>query len=125
MDNQNTNDNQNSLESLEKDLFADLTPEQLAIKDSELLQNYIDLYETVNTILENVNKIPKTYWNTRAIDFIADKLIEMKDMVNMTITTTYSTKTYVENLTTYKQCLLILQQLNTMLKGLVQKSTKS
>ena len=76
------------------------------------------------TILDNVNKIPKTYYNTRAIDFIADKMIELKDMVNYIINTTYSTRTYIENLTTYKQCLLVLQQINTMLKGLVQKPSE-
>ena len=119
-----SNDDPNSLKSLEKDLFADLTPEQLSIKNSELLQNYIDLYDSLETIFDNVNKIPKTYTNTRAIEFIADKLVELKEMVNQVITTTYITKTYVENLTVYKQCLLMLQQLNTMLKGLVQHQSK-
>lgn len=113
-----------SLKSMEKNLFADLTPQQLAIKNGELLQNYIDLYDAIDEIFNDINKIPKTYNNTRALEFIATQVIELRDTVNVIINTTYSTKTYVENLTTYQHCLLILQQINTMLKALVQKPTK-
>ena len=58
------------------------------------------------------------------IDFIANKIVEQKDLVNAIIIYTFSTKTYAENLASYKQCLLILQQINTMLKGLVEKPKK-
>ena len=121
---EDSGEEESQLQNMEKDLFADLTPQQLSIKNAELMQNYIDLYETLDTIFNNLNQIPKTYYNTRAIEFIADKLVELKDMVNSIITITYSTKTYVENLTVYKQCLLVLQQINTMLKGIVQKDPK-
>ena len=56
--------------------------------------------------------------------FIADRVVELKDMVNYIITTTYVTRTYIENMTYYKQALVILTQLNTMLKALKQKPTK-
>lgn len=114
----------NELMDMEKNLFSDLTPAQLAIKNNELLQNYITLYETINTIFDSINKIPKTYDNTRPLTFIADQLVELKDMVNYIITTTYITRTYVENMTYYKQSLVILTQLNTMLKALAKKSLK-
>ena len=118
-DDGSTDDNGGTdLKSLEKTLFADLTPEQMSIKNSELMQNYIDLYETLNHIFDNINKIPKDYNNTRVLSFITDKILDLKDMVNSIITTTYGTKTYVENLTVYKQCLLILKQVDEMLKGL-------
>ena len=110
-----------SLADMEKNLFSDLSPQQMSIKNAELLQNYINLFESLTATFENINKINKTYSNTRIVEFIADKVVELKDMVNYIITTTYVTKTYVENLTTYKQCLLIMQQINTMLKGLVNK----
>ena len=119
-----SSDGAGTLQDMEKTLFSDLSPQQMAIKNSELLQNYIDLFESLNTIFDNINKIPKTYSNTRVIEFVGEKLVEMKDMVNYIITTTYITKTYVENMATYKQCLLMLQQINTMLKGLVQKPIK-
>jgi len=118
------NQNGNTLADMEKNLFSDLSPQQLAIKNNELLQNYIQLYETIVTIFDSINKIPKTYDNTRPLTFIADQLVELKDMVNYVITTTYVTRTYVENMTYYKQALVVLEQLNTMLKALIQKPSK-
>ena len=117
-------DDDGSLKSLEKNLFADLTPEQMAIKNGELLDNFILLYDTLNTIFDDINKIPKNYNNANVLDFIANKIVEQKDLVNAIIIYTFSTKTYAENLASYKQCLLILQQINTMLKGLVEKPKK-
>lgn len=114
----------NTIAEKEKVLFSDLTPQQMAIKNTELLQNYIDMHDALNSIFDNINKIPKTYNNTRAIEFVGQKVVELKDMVNYIITDTYVTKTYIENMVTYKQCLLMLQQINTMLKGLVQKPVK-
>lgn len=110
--------------SMEKDLFADMSPEQLAIKNTNLLQNYIDLYDSLNSIFDDVNKIPKTFENTRLLEFIGNKLVELRDYVNQIIKTTYITRTYVENLTEYRKALLILQQINTMLKSIVQKPIK-
>ena len=125
-DNQSSDvpDDDGSLKSLEKNLFADLTPEQMAIKNGELLDNFILLYDTLNTIFDDINKIPKNYNNANVLDFIANKIVEQKDLVNAIIIYTFSTKTYAENLASYKQCLLILQQINTMLKGLVEKPKK-
>ena len=123
-DTADANTTDNTLAGMEKNLFADLSPQQLAIKNNELLQNYIELYETINTIFDNINKIPKTFDNTRPLTFITDQLVSLKDMVNYVITTTYVTRTYVENVAYYKQALLVLQQLNTMLKALVQKPSK-
>ena len=117
-DNESDGNGGTDLKSLEKTLFADLTPEQMSIKNSELMQNYMDLYETLNHIFDNINKIPKDYNNTRVLSFITDKILDIKDMVHTIITTTYSTKTYVENLTVYKQFLLILKQVDNMLKEL-------
>ena len=125
-ENSDSADNKNNtLADMEKTLFSDMTPQQLAIKNNELLQNYIGLYETINTIFDSINKIPKTFDNTRPLSFIADQLIELKDMVNYVITTTYVTRTYVENMAYYKQALVVLEQLNSMLKALVKKPVKS
>ena len=115
----------NSLKSLEKDMFADLTPEQLNIKNSELLGNYVELYDSLETIFDHINKIPKTFTNTRIIEYIADRIMELRDRVNIIITTSYTTKTYLENDTIYKECLLELHRLNKMLKMIVPSVSKS
>jgi len=123
-DDTESDDGDNTLAGMEKNLFSDLTPQQMVVKNTELLNNYIELYETISTIFDSVNKIPKDYTNTRALTFIGDKLVDLKDMVDYIIRTTYITRTYVENLSQYQQALLILTQINAMLKALVQKPAK-
>ncbi len=110
-----------SLSAMEKNLFSDLTPEQMAIKNTELLQNYINLHQSLEDVFININKIYKDYNNSRIIDFIADKIIELKDMVNYIIINTYTSRTYVENLVEYKKCLLIFHQIGTMVKSVSKK----
>ena len=114
-------DDGEDLNALEKELFSDLSPQQLSIKNTELLKNYIDLYTTVDLIIQDLDRIDKTAENTKRIEFIQAKLTELRDITNFTITTTYITRTYVENLSNYKQSLLMLQQINSMLKSLIKK----
>ena len=115
------NEDTQSLESMEKNLFTDLTPQQLSIKNTELLQNYINLYASLEDVFTNLNKIDKNYQNSRIIDFIADKVIDLKDMVSYIITDVYTARTYVENLVEYKKCLLIFHQISTMCKTISKK----
>ena len=68
--------------------------------------------QSISDVITNSSTEIYTVWDRNKIE----KTI--KDMVNSIITTTYGTKTYVENLTVYKQCLLILKQVDEMLKGL-------
>ena len=117
-DDNNTGDD---LGSQEKDLFKDLNPQQMAIKNTELLRNYIDLYDSISIIIEDMEKIEKTSDNIDIIDFINEKLEELKDIINYVISKTYIARTYIENLTQYKQSLLILSQINKMIKQLIQK----
>ena len=112
----------NSLKGLERDLFKDLTPEQLSIKNSELMKNYIDLYDTVNGIFDSINHIPKTFENTRILEFVSQAFLELKEQVNMVITTSYATKTYAENYANFQEFLITIEKLNKILKSLIRPS---
>ena len=94
----------------------------MAIKNAELLQNYINLHETLQKVYNDINNIPKSYSNSRILEYITKKTAELRDMISYTITDTYVTRTYVENLVAYKQSLLILTQINAVLKSLVKSS---
>ena len=115
-------DAEQSLSDMEKNLFSNLTAPQMAIKNTELLQNYINLNKTLEDIFININNIPRTYDNARVIEFIANRTAELRDMTSYIITDTYITRTYVENLVEYKKSLLILSQINAILKGLIKSS---
>ena len=83
------------------------------------------MYDIVATTITNISNINKTYQNTRVLDYISSKLIELNDMINTIITVTFHTKTYAENLSVYKQCLLMLKQIESMITELVKQTEKS
>ena len=125
-DDSNADDGEvDKLKQLEDELFSNLTPEQISIKNIELKKNYIELYDTINRTINRVNKIPKSDTTINVIAFITEKLIELKDMVNFNITKNYKSKTYIENYTDYEQSLAILSTLNKILSEInVEKDEK-
>lgn len=118
-------DNSSELQSIENDLFKDLTEEQIHIKEIELKENYIKLYDSITDFINRTNKISKTNENLEVIEFIANKLIELKDLVHFYLTKTFKTKTYIENTMMYQQYLAILNSINQLLLEIVPKNGKS
>jgi len=120
-----TTDGKSEIQSLEDDLFKDLTPEQMTIKQIELKQQYIDLFDSISDIVSRVNKITKTTDNNNIIEFVTNKMAELKDLVHFYLNNTYTTKTYIENTMNYQQYILILNTINKMLKEIIPKTDKS
>jgi len=118
-------DPNSEIQSLEDNLFKDLTPEQMAIKQIELKQQYIDLFDSISDIVSRVNKITKTTDNTNVIEFVTNKMIELKELVHYYLNSTYNTKTYIENTMNYQQYILILNAINKMLKEIIPKTGES
>ena len=89
--------------------------------NTELLQNYIDMYNSLSVIFDDINNIPKSAENTRVLNYISSQTTELKDTVNYIITTTYITRTYAENLVEYKRCLLMMSRINDLLQCVIQR----
>ena len=103
------------LKKIEAELFSSLTPEQIAIKNSELKQRFIDIYETINNTLIRINDVSKSDNNIETLKFVTTKLIELRDMVHFNITTAYQTRTYIENSIIYQQCLSTLNAISDII----------
>lgn len=97
-----------ALKKIEAELFSSLTPEQIAIKNAELKQRFIDIYTTIGNTLGRINDVPKSDDNIETLKFITDKLLELREMIDFNITTAYQTRTYIENNIIYQQCLSTL-----------------
>ena len=119
------NINDEHLQNRETSLFSNMTQSQINIMKSELLQNYVNMYDSVCLCFDNVNKIEKTFNNKQIINFISNELLKLKDYTNQIITNTFNTKTYFENKKMYEQCLLILKQIHLILQGLIRKKASS
>lgn len=110
-----------SLKDKEDELFADLSDEQKAIRDSELKGCFAELYNSVNEIIERINNVHKTEYTLDVFEFISGKLNELKSLIHYYLTVTFDTKSYIENQISYQECLAILNTINEMLKN-VKKS---
>lgn len=112
------------LKSLENDIFQDITPEQMNIKILELKKQYLEVYSTIVDVLTRTNKIPKTTQNIKVLEFIINKLMELKDLVQFYLSNTFDTKTYMENMVNYQQYLVTLNTINRLLKEINVKKGK-
>lgn len=108
-------------QAAEKDLFKDLTPEQLNIKIMELKDRYLDLYNSIDLIEERTNKIPKTSDNTKLLEFIIDKLTELKKAIYFYTTNTFDTKSYIENSINYQEYLATIDTINKLFTEISNK----
>ena len=116
---ENTDDpNFENLKKIEAELFSNLTPEQIAIKNYELKQNFINLYSTIGATLSRINDITKSDNNIETLKFITTKLLELREMIDFNITTAYQTRTYIENSIIYQQCLSTLNAISDIISSI-------
>lgn len=115
---------ENPLKDLENDLFKDLTPDQLNIKNMELKQQYIEIYGTVTSALVRLEKANRNEENLKPINFVEKKLNELKDLIAFYLKETYDTKSYIENNVMYQEYLVVLNSLIEILTQIKIKIDK-
>lgn len=109
------NGNNSELQSAENKLFADLTPDQMTIKNRELKQKFIDVYKTTSYILYRFNSVPKSSFNNKSIMFVVNKLNKLRDIVFDYISETFFTKTYIENSIMLQEFIVTLNTINNII----------
>ena len=113
---QDTKDKMNAIAQIEKDLFEKLTPEQKEIKIKTLKQNYVDLYNKCDEILEMINNSnPSGEEESQLFDFIQKTIVELQDNCHDYLTYTFDTKGYLDNDAQFKQYLTILNSIKKIL----------
>lgn len=116
------------INKIEDELFSSLTPEQIAIKNHELKNQFIEMYSIIGSTLVRINDISKSNDNINILKFVTEKLLELREMIDYNITTAYSTRTYIENNIIYQQCIATLNAIASIIEnipgvnGEVQKS---
>ena len=107
-ENSEENNEEYDIEKIENELFSSLTPEQIAIKNHELKNQFIELYSIIGSTLVRINDISKSNDNINVLKFVTEKLLELREMIDFNITTAYQTRTYIENNIIYQQCIATL-----------------
>lgn len=86
-----------SLDSYEKDVFRDLSPEQMIIKNKELKAQFKSFNNIIFDSLEKLNNISHTSYDNNILDFVVRKLVELKDISRDYTVDAFNTKSYIEN----------------------------
>lgn len=99
------------LDQADQDLFKDLKPEQIKIRDTELKERFQDLYTIIGDTLEKLNKVTKTSYDARMLELCLRQMINLKDLVFVALTKSFATKTYLENKIELNKLATIFNQL--------------
>lgn len=124
----NSEEENYDINKIEDELFSSLTPEQIAIKNHELKNQFIEMYSIIGSTLVRINDISKSNDNINILKFVTEKLLELREMIDYNITTAYSTRTYIENNIIYQQCIATLNAIAGIIEnipgvnGEIQKS---
>ena len=122
-DSEESTNTSEELKNIESELFSNLTPEQIAIRNTTLKTNFIELYKTIGSVLVRINDIPKTDDNNQILQFVTEKLLDLREMIDFNITTAYTTRTYIENNIIYQQCLSTLNAIADIITNLETHDT--
>ena len=116
--------NDYDINKIENELFSSLTPEQIAIKNYELKNQFIELYSIIGSTLVRINDISKSNENVNVLKFITEKLLELREMIDFNITTAYQTRTYIENNIIYQQCIATLNAIAEIIDNIPKLDSK-
>ena len=116
--------NDYDINKIENELFSSLTPEQIAIKNYELKNQFIELYSIIGSTLVRINDISKSNENVNVLKFITEKLLELREMIDFNITTAYQTRTYIENNIIYQQCIATLNAIAEIIDNIPKLDNK-
>lgn len=115
---------QDPLQQMEKEVFADLTPQQIEIKTKELKKNYQSLFEFLTVSIEKLNQSSRTSYDANLLDFLMRKLISLKELTNNAIVYTFDTRTYVSNKIELQRLILATNMVANLLNEVLEARIK-
>ena len=109
------------LKKQEEEMYANLSPEQLDIKHKELKNQYLAVFDTINSIIDRIGDASTSEDNIHVIEYVSNKLAELQKMLTDYMNSVYKTKSYIENLVNYNRFLAVLNGINKILEEMNKK----
>lgn len=85
------------LDQAEGEIFKDIKPEQMNIKISELKQQFKKFNSVIVAAMEKLDDVSHTTYDDALLEFIARKLLELKELSRDYLLKTFNTRTYIQN----------------------------
>lgn len=112
------------LKGMEQEVFADLTPQQIAIKTKELKNSYKSLSDFISSSIEKLNQASRTSYDANLLDFLMRKLISLKELTNTTIIDTFDTRTYLANKIELHRLVTAMNMISNLLNEVLEARIK-
>jgi hypothetical protein len=106
------------IKQMETELFSNMSPEQIEIKQTELKTQFVSLYANIEKCIDRLSKVNRVEDNIRPIEFVTRKLLELKDLVRDSLIQSYDTRSYVENQIILQRHMAIFSTLTNILEEL-------
>mgnify|MGYP003299433408 CR=1 FL=1 len=113
------------LKQQEEELYNSLSPEQLDIKHKELKTQFLNMYDTVMSIIERIGDASVREEDIGTIEYISTTLANLKDMLSDYMNSVYKTKSYIENSINYNRFLAVLNGINKILEEMNSKNDEN
>ena len=104
------------LKAKEEELLSKLTPEQLDIMHKELKTKYLDMFDTVNAIIDRIGDAGIDEDSISVIEYVSTELSTLKNMIADYMESVYKTKSYIENSVNYNRFLAVLHGIQKILE---------
>ena len=85
------------LDQAEAEIFKDIKPAQMSIKIEELKSQFKKFNSVVVAAMEKLDDVSHTTYDDALLEFIARKLLELKELSRDYLLKTFNTRTYIQN----------------------------
>jgi cobalamin biosynthesis protein CobT len=85
------------LDQAEAEIFKDIKPAQMAIKIEELKYQFKKFNSVIVAAMEKLDDVSHTTYDDALLEFIARKLLELKELSRDYLLKTFNTRTYIQN----------------------------
>ena len=101
-------------------IYDQLSPAEKQKRDQILRQQYKDLYQAIDMLINNTEDFPKTSDTSKIVKRLIINLRDFKEYISYYFTKMYSTKSHLENLTRYRQFIQIYSGIESIYKDIVE-----
>lgn len=106
-----------SLKAKDAQLFDDLEPAQQEIKLKELKEQYLNLYQVCDGVIDKINSLSKDYEDiNEQLKKVTNVLFTTKKMIADYLLHIFDSKSYIENDIQYNNYLAILNSVKNIIK---------
>lgn len=115
--------NDQSIKSMEDEIFSSLSEPQKLIKISELKGSFSKLYRSCDDVFSKIDSIPRTDENLLVLERITNTLSDLKVYIEHYLMYTFDTKTYTENEVNLQKYISIFNAVKEIFKEIsIQKA---